>query len=196
MLVDSAAGIAGNLRLVQERVAAAARRAGRQPAEVNLVAVTKTVPPEMVAMAVLLGIERCAENRVQEAAAKIPRVRALLGGAAPPEWHLIGHLQTNKVRPALGLFDLVESVDSVRLAERVSAEAGRCGRTIPVMLEVNVSGEAAKHGFSPDELPAAATMITNLPHIAIEGLMTVAPLAAAAEEVRPYLLNISGPNVC
>lgn len=190
MLLDSAGGIAGNLRHVQERVAAAARRAGREPSEVRLVAVTKTVPAEVVAAAVRLGIRRCGENRVQEAAAKMPEVRALLGGTAPPKWHLIGHLQTNKVQAALGLFDLIESVDSVRLAERISAEAGRGGQAVPILLEVNVTGEASKHGFLPDELPAAARTIASMPHIAIEGLMTVAPLAADAEGVRPVFRQL------
>lgn len=183
--------IAERLARVQERVAAAARAAGRDPASVTLVAVSKTQPPEVVAAAIAAGARDLGENRVQEAAAKLA---ALGAHRAAARWHLIGHLQRNKARPAAELFDLVQSVDSLRLAEAL-ARAVPAGRRLPVLLQVNVSGEASKEGFALAgglanraglaALLAEVEQIAALPALDVRGLMTVAPIVAHPEQARP-----------
>jgi len=178
--------LAERVASVRGRIAAAAARAGRDPASVTLVAVTKTVPAETVAAAYRLGLRVFGENRVQEAQAK----RAILDlpGA---RWELIGHLQTNKVAAALTLFERIQSVDSLRLAHALDARAAAAGRAaVPVLLEVNVAGEATKGGFAPDELAAAGREVAALPHLRPEGLMTVAPIATDPEEVRPVFSRL------
>jgi PLP dependent protein len=173
------AAVAANLERVRARIARAAEAAGRDPSSVRLVGVSKTFPPESVVAAVHAGLRDIGENRVQEAAAKAPAVTAL---GAHPAWHLIGHLQTNKVKAALDLFESIESVDSVRLAEALSRHATH---SIRVLLEVNVAGEASKTGFAIDDVPGAAEAIGAMSNITLEGLMTVAPLADDPEDVRP-----------
>lgn len=168
-----------NLRRVEERLAAAAERAGRRRDEITLVAVTKTVPPELIAQALAAGLTVFGESRLQEARAKIPAV------ASRARWHLVGHLQTNKVRDAVALFELIHSVDSVRLATEIDKWASRIGKTQAVLLEVNVSGEARKFGFRPEELPAALAEISRLPRVEVQGLMTIAPFVADPEQARP-----------
>jgi hypothetical protein len=176
-------GIADNLRSVRERVAAACERAGRSPDEVTVVGVSKTFPATLVAEACRAGLSDIGENRVQEGAAKIPKVEAL---GSRPRWHLVGHLQTNKVKTALGLFDIIHSVDSVRLAEFISRHA----ENLPVLLEVNVAGEASKFGLRPEEMGWALEQIARLPGLAVQGLMTVAPLVDDPEEVRPVFREL------
>lgn len=176
------AAVRANVTQVREHIAAAARSVGRDPAEVTLVAVSKTFPAEMVAAAHAAGIRHFGENWIQEAAQKIP---ALAGLAPRPTWHLVGHLQTNKVKAALQLFDVVQSVDSLRLAEAVARRAGE--PRVRVLLEVNVSGEASKYGFHPEELPEA---LRALPELAVEGLMTVAPETDDPETVRPIFRRL------
>jgi pyridoxal phosphate enzyme (YggS family) len=175
--------LAARLRDVRARIAAAAERVGRAPETVQLVAVTKTVPVEAIRAAYGLGLTTFGENRVHEARDKIAQVAALpLPGI---RWELIGHVQSNKVARAVELFDRVESVDSVRLAELLSARAVALGRRLPVLLEVNVAGEARKTGFATDVVIEAARRIAALPGLASEGLMTVAPLVDDPETVRP-----------
>jgi PLP dependent protein len=168
---------------VQARIAAAARRAGRDPAEVTLVAVSKTHAPVEVAAAYAAGLRVFGENRVEEAAPKTGEVARLVAPAEPPAWHLIGHLQSRKAEDVLPWASMVHSVDSVKLAQRLSGfvTAGK----LPILLEINVSGEASKYGFRPEELPVAAETIAALPGLALQGLMTMAPVAAEPEEVRP-----------
>ena len=176
---------------VQERIAAAARRAGRDPAEVTLVAVSKTHSPEEVAAAYAAGLRVFGENRVEEAAPKVAAVAALLdrpssvviGPSSIVEWHMIGHLQSRKAEDVLPWASMVHSVDSVKLAQRLSRFA--TAEKLPILLEINVSGEASKYGFQPEELPAAVETIAALPGLALQGLMTMAPIAADPEEVRP-----------
>jgi len=184
-------GIADNLRSVRERVAAACERAGRCPDEVTIVGVSKTFPATLVAEACRAGLTDIGENRVQEGAAKIPKVEAL---GSRPRWHLVGHLQTNKVKTALGLFDIIHSVDSVRLAEFISRHAEnlpvRQAGPLPVLLEVNVAGEASKFGLRPEEMGWALEQIARLPGLAVQGLMTVAPLVDDPEEVRPVFREL------
>ena len=178
---------------IQERMASAARRAGRDPAEVTLVAVSKMHSPEEVAAAYAFGLRVFGENRVEEAAPKAAEVARLVAPAEPPAWHLIGHLQSRKAEDVLPWVSMMHSVDSVRLAQRLSRfatapsllEEGCHEEKLPILLEINVSGEASKYGFRPEELPAAVETIAALPGLALQGLMTMAPIAADPEEVRP-----------
>jgi len=174
--------VAQRVEAVRERIRRAAARAGRSPDEVTIVAVSKGFPPEAVRQAVAAGLRDIGENRVQEAAAKIPLLADL-----PITWHMVGHLQTNKVKTALKLFAIIHSVDSLRLAEFLSRHAQG---PIPILLEVNVAGEASKFGFAPEEVPRAAAAIARLPNLDVRGLMTVAPLTANPEEVRPFFRRL------
>jgi PLP dependent protein len=187
--------LAESLRAVRARMAAASACAGRPAAETRLVAVTKTVPAERLLAALALGLRVFGENRVQEARDKQARL-AQLAEADPQatrllaevRWELIGHLQTNKAARALDLFARVQSVDSLRLAEALSARAEALGRTLPILLEVNIGQEESKSGFAPDapELVAAARAIAALPGLRAEGLMTVAPITERLEQARPF----------
>jgi len=164
---------------VLERIAAAAVRAGRDPAAVTLVAVSKTVPAEAVRDAVAAGITVLGENRVQEAAAKIPEVT----GA---RWHLVGPLQSNKARRAVELFDVIESVDSVELAARLDriVREVRPGARYPILLQVNVDRDPAKAGFAPDALGDAVERIAELDALETAGLMTIGRLVERPEDAR------------
>jgi pyridoxal phosphate enzyme (YggS family) len=175
-----------NVERVRGIIADAAARGGRPPEAVMLVAVSKTKPPELVAEAAGLGLDRFGENRVQEAEAKVPRVRELLG--RDPTWHLIGTLQRNKVKAALGLFAILESVDSVRLAEAVSRRSQ--GRTIPILLEVYLGDDPDRPGFRPTELREHGSEILQLPGIEVRGLMTVAPLGLDADQTRSVFRQV------
>ncbi|HZQ35493.1 MAG TPA: YggS family pyridoxal phosphate-dependent enzyme [Dehalococcoidia bacterium] len=177
--------IAANLEAVRGRIARAAERAGRDPASIRLVAISKTYGPEAVIAAWHAGQRDFGENRVQEAEEKIPAVAA---AGARPVWHLVGHLQTNKVRPALRLFDILHSIDSLHLAEAIQR---RSIEPLPVLIEVNVGGEASKAGFAPDEVDDALAALRQLSHLDVRGLMTVAPPAADAEQVRPLFRELA-----
>ena len=155
---------------VAERIERALRRAGRRD-EVAVVVVTKGHPPAAVEAALALGLRRCGESRVQELEEKVRAV-----GRERAEWHFIGHLQRNKVRRALPLFDLIQSIDSLRLAEELSREAVRAGREVKGLVQVNTSGEPTKGGFAPAETLDAVGRIVTLPGLRIQGLMTIAPL--------------------
>ena len=168
-----------NVRAVRQRIEAACARAGRDPNEITLVAVTKGQPPESVCAAAALGLTLFGENKVQEAKAKIP----LCPGRA--RWHMVGHLQTNKCRDAVGLFEMIQSVDSLRLAEELNRRAEQAAKTMPILLEVNAVGEASKFGCRPDQLLADLDRINALPRLEIQGLMTVPPWAIDPEKVRP-----------
>ena len=179
-----AADIGANIDQVRERIARACQRVGRSPEEVTIVAVTKTVESSAIATAFELGIRHFGENRVQEAEAKIGQ----LSGLKPrPTWHMVGHLQTNKAKVAVEIFDIIHSVDSIRLAEVISR---RAERTIPILLEANVAGEASKSGFSLAEVEPALEAIARLPQLEIRGLMTIAPMVADAEQVRPVFRQL------
>ena len=171
--------LAENLAAVQERIARAAIRSGRRPEDVTLLAVSKNHSVDTVAEAVRLGLTLFGENRIQEARAKIP----LCPGRA--RWHFIGHLQSNKARDAVALFDMVQGVDSLALATELDQQAGKRAKTLPILLEVNVAGESSKFGWDPVTLPAAFDSLTALHHLEIHGLMTVAPYATDPEKVRP-----------
>ncbi len=220
---DAGLYLANAVSRVMERIAAAAHRAGRDPARVTLVAVTKTFPAETVALAYQAGLREFGENRVEEAAEKIPRLKSLIsnpsttlrtglqsfdyapwpgsqsrqdrppilrlrsGQASTPRFHMIGHLQSRKARQAVALFDLIHSVDSASLARKLSRLCEESGRVMPVLLECNVSGEAAKYGFaaSASTFFAEVETIVALPGLRVQGLMTMAPIVSDPEQARP-----------
>lgn len=153
----------------------------RIPDGVTLVAVTKTVPPERLDEALNAGIRVFGENKIQEAKAKIPLV------SSRARWHFVGHLQSNKARDAVELFELIHSVDSVKLAGELNKWAERAGKTQPILLEVNVSGESSKFGFRPEDLPAALADIQKFPRLEVRGLMTVPPLG---KDPRPFFRQL------
>lgn len=210
--------LAQQIDRVQERIVAAARRAGRDPAEVTLVAVSKLQSAETVAAAYAAGLRLFGENRVEEAGPKAQAVAALIAPRPLPAWHMIGHLQSRKADEVLPWASMVHSVDSVKLAARLNrfilarrdweapsgeASAGSPGPqaqpakasipegplsirpNLPILLEVNISGETSKQGFRPADLPGAVETIAALPGLCVEGLMTMAPIVAAPEEARP-----------
>ncbi|MCX7712161.1 MAG: YggS family pyridoxal phosphate-dependent enzyme [Chthoniobacterales bacterium] len=176
--------IAENLAAVREQIAQAARAAARKPEEIELVAVTKTHPPAAVRAAMEAGQRIFGESRVQEALAKIP----LCPGGL--KWHFIGHLQRNKVRKALPMFDLFHGVDSLELAEDMNRIAEEEGHRPRILLEVNTSGEASKFGFKPEALFAQIEDLLALPRLEILGLMTMAPLTPKPEMARPYFAKL------
>ena len=171
--------LAANLHSIQDRIRAASARAGRDPQSVALLAVSKGQPPESVSALAGLGQALFGENRVQEAKAKIEQCPGRL------RWHLIGHLQTNKARDAVRLFEMIQSVDSLHLAEEINRCADKAARTMPVLLEVNVAGESSKFGYNPEALLRELRGVNALPRLEIHGLMTIAPWTPEPEKVRP-----------
>ncbi|HET9477026.1 MAG TPA: YggS family pyridoxal phosphate-dependent enzyme [Dehalococcoidia bacterium] len=176
--------IAARVAAVRARIEAACARARTVPDEVTLIAVTKGFPPEYVREAFRTGIRHFGENRAQEAAEKLPELADFRPDVT---WHMIGHLQTNKVKTVLGLFDIIQSVDSFHLAEALSR---RAPHSVPAFLEVNAAGEPSKFGLTFDELPREFGRISGLPNLEIRGLMTVAPVVADPEEVRPLFRRL------
>jgi len=176
--------IAQNLQILERRITEAAHRAGRSPNEITLIAVTKGLTARVVDDAVKAGVRHVGENRVQEAMEKIGHLSTL---QPHPTWHMIGHLQTNKVKTAVEIFDIIHSIDSLRLAQALS---GRAKKTIPVLLQVNIAQEEPKSGFSEIELSKAIVEINHLPGLEIKGLMTIAPLVSNPEEVRPIFRSL------
>jgi len=176
--------IAANLERVRERVARAAERAGRKPEDVLLIGVSKVVEVERIRAAIAAGVAALGENRVQEAKAKI----AELGRPVP--WHLIGHLQTNKVKDALPLFDLIHSLDRLELAHEFERRAAAQSRTVDTLLQVNIAGEASKGGFAPDAVSGALEAIARLSHVRVRGLMVIPPEAERAEESRSWFRQL------
>lgn len=168
-----------NLQYIRQRIEHAALKAGRNPQDITLVAVTKTIPVEMVEEAIEYGVTHIGENRVQEAQSKYP----VIGDRVC--WHLIGHLQTNKVKHVLPLFSLIHSVDRLNLAEEISRQAAQREMTARILVQVNVAGEDTKYGLDPAETLDFVQHISRLPGLKIEGLMTIAPFVADPEEVRP-----------
>ena len=169
--------LAATIHRLQDRIRASGR-------EITLLAVTKTIPPERVDAALAAGITAFGENKVQEAKAKIPLV------SSRAHWHFIGHLQTNKARDAVELFELIHSVDSVKLAGELDKWAGHAGKTQPILLEINVAGEAQKFGIKPEDLPATLAQINQLSRLDVRGLMTVPPYCEEPEKVRPYFRRL------
>ncbi len=184
MIYDAHMDLAVNLETIRQRIRAACGRAGRNPDSVSLLAVTKSHPPEVVQAAAKLGLILFGENKVQEAKAKIPLCPGNL------RWHMIGHLQSNKCRDAVELFKMIQSVDSLPLAQEINKRAEQAARTMPILLEVNVAGEASKFGYRPEQLLAELKELNALPRIEIHGLMTVPPWSAEAEKARPHFRRL------
>ena len=176
--------IAEHLETVRAVITESERRSGQLAGSVELIAVSKTHPPEIVRQAVDAGQLLFGENRVQEAKAKIPDLPAKL------RWHLIGHLQTNKIRQALPLFEVIHSVDSVELLDEIQRIAGDLGLFPRVLLEVNVAGESSKFGFSPQRLLSQVEQISRADRVQVEGLMTIPPPAFNAEDSRKYFVQL------
>lgn len=184
------AELAERIGALREQIAAAARRAGRDAADITLLGVTKEHPAELVTAAYEAGLRAFGENRVEEALPKTIAVESWLtanlgSAAAMPEWHMIGHLQSRKAAQVLPWAALLHSVDSEKLARRLSAFCAAAGRALPILLEVNIAAEESKFGFAPADLPGAVESILALPALKLQGLMTVAPVAEDPEEVRP-----------
>lgn len=173
-----------NLEAVQERIALACRKAGRSPHEITLIAVSKTVDAVAIHKAYNLGLRNFGENRVQEAEQKIKDLSAL---KPAPTWHMIGHLQSNKVNTALDIFSVVQSIDSLSLAKSISK---RVTEKLPVLLQVNIAEETTKNGFSLHEFASAYQIIKDLPGLEIKGLMTIAPASPNPEAVRPIFKKL------
>jgi len=168
-----------NWNRLNEKVAATAMRVGRTPESVKIIAVGKTFPVETLAAAIGAGISVFGENRVQEAALKIEFFRNIPN----IEWHMIGHLQTNKAKKVAELFNVIQSVDSFRLAQLLSDEGFRLNRTIQILLEINTSGESAKSGMTPGALLSILDEIAVLPNLEVTGLMTVGPLTEDVNQI-------------
>lgn len=176
--------LAANLEMIRRRIKAACDRCDREPNSLTLLAVAKTQPPEVVSAAAGLGLLVFGENKVQEAKAKIPLCPGRL------RWHFIGHLQSNKCRDAVRLFSMIQSVDSLALAREINQRADEAGKTMPVLLEVNLAGEASKFGYRPQALLAELDQINALPRIEVHGLMTVPPWSPDAENSRPHFRRL------
>lgn len=176
--------IGANLAAVRGRIERACQRSGRSSADVTLIAVTKTWPAETVLAAMEAGLADFGENRVQEGVAKAAEVARATRNQAlvPPVWHLIGHLQTNKVRAALGTFAILHAVDSERLLRVID---GNATNPVPLMIEVNVAAEPTKYGILPEQLPDVLDVARGLTNVRVTGLMTVAPRVSEPEGVRP-----------
>jgi pyridoxal phosphate enzyme (YggS family) len=190
--------IADNLHDVQLKIATACAKVNRDPATVTLVAVSKKKPIEDILEAIDAGQQHFGENRVEESEDKIPKVAAQVD--KPITWHMIGHIQSRKTKSTLPLFDILHSVDSVKLANKISRVAGAMNRSVKVFLECNVSGEEAKYGFNgynwqhdnqvKDQLWRDIQTIVELPNIEVNGLMTMAPYVAEESVVRPIFANL------
>jgi pyridoxal phosphate enzyme (YggS family) len=170
-----------NLGIINEKIEQSARKVGRNPTEISLVAVTKTIPSEKIQAAVDAGIKVIGENRVQEAILKYPDIGNRV------EWHLIGHLQTNKIKKVLEIFSMIQSIDSLYLAQEVEKRASSVNKIMPVLIEVNTSGEMTKFGVEQSQLSDLTKDILNLPHLKLIGLMTIGPGLAIEdkEQSRP-----------
>lgn len=167
-----------NLKQIRDVIMQRAVAAGRDPAEIILVAVTKTVSPELVNEALAAGVTNIGENRVQEA---IKKSAALRSGF---HWHLIGHLQTNKVKPAINLFELIHSVDSLKLVETIDEEAGKAGKIQNILIEVNISGEDSKYGCLPRQALELIKFASTKNNVRVAGLMTIAPFTNDENQIR------------
>lgn len=173
------------MQRLEERIGEALSKIGRKREEITLVAVTKGRDVEEIRNVIDLGIRDIGENRVQEAKFKYQKLRDL-----PIVWHLVGHLQTNKVKLALEIFDYIHSLDSLKLAHAIERRAEKMDKTVKVFLQVNISAEATKFGISPQQAFSLVSELLNLNHLKLIGLMTIAPLVSDAEEVRPYFKQL------
>jgi len=176
--------LAKNLETIRQRIKVACDRSDREPNSVTLLAVAKSQPPEIVAAAAKLGLNFFGENKIQEAKAKIPLCPGKL------HWHFVGHLQSNKCRDATELFEMIQSVDSLPLAQEINRRCEQAARRMPVLLEVNVAGEASKFGYRPEKLLAELKEIHAQPRLEIRGLMTVPPWSPEPEKARLFFQQL------
>jgi PLP dependent protein len=172
--------IKNKILAIRERIAGAAARAGRQSSEIRLMAVTKTMEEGRIRQALEAGIDLCGENYIQESRTKVESI------GHPPQWHMIGHLQTNKAKYAVRLFDMVESVDRLELAVELDRRAKAAGRVLPILIEVNSGGELTKSGVAPEETIDLIRKVALLENLAIKGLMTMPPWFENPETARPF----------
>lgn len=182
--------IKDRLRLIKERIARAAARAGRSAEEIELVAATKTVEATRIREALAAGVRHIGENRVQEALAKHEELSSYPLAVDVPRWHMIGHLQSNKAGKALQIFDLIHSVDSLSLSKEIDRRVGLLGKRMEVLVEVNLSGEKSKFGLEADKVNEFLVAASKLKNIRIQGLMTMAPFANDPEQSRPYFRKL------
>lgn len=173
-----------NLTLIQQRIRAACDRAGRDVNSVMLLAVSKTHPPETIQAATDLGLTFFGENKIQEAKAKIPNC------PGKARWHFIGHLQSNKCRDAVELFEMIQGVDSLAIAQEINKRAEQLSKTMPILLEVNVAGEGSKFGYKPEQMLAELEALNALPRLEIHGLMAIPPYTPVPEKARPYFQKL------
>jgi pyridoxal phosphate enzyme (YggS family) len=178
------ASIRDNLLMVLDRMDQAAKRAGRDPEEIKLVTVSKTVEPARIREAIEAGVTILGENYVQEARRKIEEIGHGI------QWHMIGHLQTNKAKYAVSLFDYVHSIDGISLAREIDRRAAQKGRRVRALVEVNLSGETSKFGIDPEDVMELIQHVASLKHISIEGLMTMPPYFDDPERARPYFVGL------
>ncbi len=176
--------LADNLTLIQQRIRAACDRAGRDVNSVTLLAVSKTHPADTIKSATDLGITLFGENKVQEAKAKIPN------SPSKARWHFIGHLQSNKCRDAVELFSMIQCVDCLAIAQEINKRADQAARMMPVLLEINVAGEASKFGYKPEQMLAELKELNALPRLEVHGLMAIPPFSPVPEKSRPYFKTL------
>ena len=176
--------IKNNLRIIKEKIKKATLKVNRYPEEIKLVAVTKTATIEQIKEAISAGVKIIGENKVQEAKEKYHILSTDI------KWHLVGHLQTNKVKYAIEIFDCIHSVDSIKLAEEIDKRSLQFGKTTNVLVEVNISGEETKYGIKPEELEPFLKETSEFSRIRVRGLMTIAPMAEDKEDVRPYFRKL------
>ena len=176
--------IGDNIREIRENIAEAALRSGREPSEVRLMAVTKTVDDDRILEAIEAGVDIMGENYIQEAKRKIEMMDVDV------KWHMIGHLQSNKAKYAVRLFDMIHSVDRMKLAMELDRRSAAAGRVTDILVEVNVSGEESKNGISANEAPDLISQITLLDNLSIRGLMTMPPWFDDPEDARPFFVAL------
>ena len=177
-------GLAENLEQIEQRIRGACECAGRSRDSVLLLAVSKTHPPEVIREATGLGLTFFGENKIQEAKAKIPN------SPGKTRWHFIGHLQSNKCRDAVELFEMIQGVDSLAIAQEINKRAEQAGKTMPILLEINVAGEGSKFGYQPEQMLADLKSLTALPRLEIHGLMVIPPYTPEPEKARPYFQKL------
>jgi PLP dependent protein len=173
-----------NIRRIRETIAETAEKSGRSPSSVRLMAVTKTVDENRILQAIEAGVDLFGENYIQEAKRKIESIGKQV------QWHMIGHLQTNKTRTAVGLFEMIHSIDRIELAQELNKRATATGPPLKILIEVNVSGEKTKNGVSPADILNLVRDISALPRISVQGLMTMPPYFDDPEEARPYFRKL------
>jgi len=173
-----------NIQQIKKRIEAAAERSGRNPEDIYLIAVTKNFSAELIQEAVDNGIVFLGENRVQEAKSKVDLVKGNI------EWHLIGHLQRNKVKTAIDIFTMIQSLDSWRLAEEIQKRAQQADKVIDVLVQVNIGSEETKYGIDPDDTEVFIEKVATLPNLKVRGLMAIAPFKENPEDVRAYFMHL------